>query len=441
MLPFKSFLRAGTAIFALITLGAAGCSSDDGDSVDRDTTPVSPITSTTTAITSTTAATTSTTIATSSIPPVALSTEPANADDIVAAGEPWILYQDTTTHEQVSLVRPDGTGRHSPTRDLPGSHQTNPDWSPDGERLTFIVTEVDGTEDLWVADVDGTDAERVVDCQNPCLVIDDPSWSPDGRSIVYSRTIGGSGTSDNTLEVFHPDGADMTMLLGGDPTLFYAGARWSPDSQRLVLEVVQKAGPEADAEITGVTLSVVDLATTPPTVTAITDPALFAATADWSPKGDLIVYSSLPASDDQAPDLFTIHPDGSGLTRITNLAATGGSAAEPTFTPDSTRIVFVAQLTPGRQTNLTPLHPADAGKRAKFRALPAREREHRARTHPPQPPRDTQSRSRNAHAGEVRPGTIGASALRTTSAEHDSARPNRPIRVHAIRRSRTRAAA
>ena len=275
-----------------------------------------------------------------------MTTASASADDIVAPGEPWITFQGTTTSERVFLVRPDGTGRHSPTRDVPGTHQTNPDWSPDGQRLTFIVTQ-NGTDDLWIVDGDGTAAHRVIDCQHPCRAIDDPAWSPDGRSIVYSRTIGGSGTSENTLEVIQPDSGAITVLLGGDPSVFYAGARWSPDGQSIVVEVVQKAGPDADADITGVTLSIVDLQATPPTVTPITDPALFAATADWSPNGELIVYSALAAAGDEAPDLFTIHPDGSGLTRITNLVANGGSAAEPTFTRDSAGIVFSAQLEPG----------------------------------------------------------------------------------------------
>lgn len=312
----------------LLTFGAAACSSHT-DSAASVPTTASP---------STTTAATSTTSAPSSTAAVA-------EEDIVAPGEPWIVFQATTTSEKVFLVRPDGTGRHSPTRGVPGTHQTNPDWSPDGQRLTFTVTQ-NGTDDLWVVNVDGTAAQRLIDCQAPCLYIDDPSWSPDGRSIVYSRTIGGDGTSENTLEVIHPDSGDITVLLNSDPSVFYSGARWSPDSQSIVLEVVQKAGPEADADLIGVTLSIVDLHTTPPTVTPITDPALFAATADWSPNGDLIVYSALAAPGDEAPDLYTLHPDGSGLTRVTNLVANGGSAAEPTFTRDSAGIVFAAQLEP-----------------------------------------------------------------------------------------------
>ena len=59
------------------------------------------------------------------------------------------------------------------------------------------------------------------------------------------------------------------------------------------------------------------------------------------------MYSALAAPGDEAPDQFTIHPDGSGLTWVTNLVANGGSAAEPTFTPDSARIVLATQLEPG----------------------------------------------------------------------------------------------
>ncbi len=312
--------QASLVAFSLLALGASACASESPD-----------------------AATTAAPASTSTVVAVDVAVD-ASFD--VADGEPWILYQARTTYEKVFLVRPDGTGLHSPTLDLPGTHQTNPDWSPDGQRLTFIVTE-NATEDLWIANVDGTNAERVVDCEDPCMVIDDPSWSPDGRSIVYSRTVGGNSASENTLELFHPDDGTTTVLLGGDPTVFYSGARWSPDSRSIVVEVVQKAGPDAEAEVTGVVLSIVQLKSAPPAVTALTDPALFAVTADWSPNGELIVFSALAAANDEASDLFTIRPDGSALTQLTTLVADGGSAAEPTFTPDSARIVFVAQIEPG----------------------------------------------------------------------------------------------
>ena len=35
-----------------------------------------------------------------------------------------------------------------------------------------------------------------------------------------------------------------------------------------------------------------------------------------------------------------VHPDGTGLTAVTDVAGTGGAAVQPTFTPDGERIMF-----------------------------------------------------------------------------------------------------
>ena len=83
-------------------------------------------------------------------------------------------------------------------------------------------------------------------------------------------------------------------MLGPWQRTFTAGVRWSPDSTQLVLEVVQKVGPAVDADISGVTL--VRTRATGGPLHALTDPLLFAATADWSPDGRLITYSALPTS-------------------------------------------------------------------------------------------------------------------------------------------------
>ena len=82
----------------------------------------------------------------------------------------------------------------------------------------------------------------------------------------------------------------------------------------------------------------------PPSVRALTDPELFAETADWSPDGQLIVYAALGQRGDETDDLFVIHPDGSGLARVTNLAESGGNATHPSFTADSQHVIFAARL-------------------------------------------------------------------------------------------------
>lgn len=107
------------SLIALLALVVSGCASNSGP------TSTSPTTTTVASVTNTT---------------------PEAAT--VTSGEAWILYQASTTGQTVFLVRPDCTGAHSPTANVPGYNQTNPDWSPDGQQIVFVVSDSHGTDDL-----------------------------------------------------------------------------------------------------------------------------------------------------------------------------------------------------------------------------------------------------------------------------------------------------
>jgi len=272
----------------------------------------------------------------------------ARATTVPVDAAPWILFQqDAGSRYEVALVRADGTDRTAPLHDLGTHHQSNPDWSPDGRQLVFAMSDGE-RDDLWVADADGGHSRLLLDCARLCLWLDDPDWSPDGRSIVYSQTkLRQSGTGTSTLETVDVVTGLVQVLLGPWSRDFTAGARYSPDGNQVVFEKVHKAGRGPDADIDGVTLSVMRLDRPRHPVRAITDPRLFAATADWSPDGERIAYSALAEPGDEAPDLFWIGPSGGEPTRITSLADAGGFAAEPAWLTDGSGLLFSGHLAAG----------------------------------------------------------------------------------------------
>jgi Tol biopolymer transport system component len=333
--------------FVAVTLLASCVSNGDETSIATEsTTGVPPTTTTILATTSppTTVPPTTLLPATTLPPPTA----------VVAPGEEWIVYQHGTgLREEVYVVRPNGSGAHSLAHQLDGSNQTNPDWSPDGSRVVFAVTGNGGRDDLWTVDADGTDPMMLLDCMDECVWFDDPAWSPDGAKVVYARMAeSGGGGGVGTLETVDVASGSVTVLATGTGNDFFAGPRWSPDGRAIVAEVVHRSDPSVFADVVGVTLSVFDLAGPAPVVRPLTEPSLFAATADWSPDGATIVYSALPTDGAAAPDLFTIRPDGSGPTRLTRLVESGTSAVQPTFTIDGHDIVFVGAPAPGDDDQL-----------------------------------------------------------------------------------------
>jgi Tol biopolymer transport system component len=155
---------------------------------------------------------------------------------------------------------------------------------------------------------------------------------------------GRHGTGISTLETVDVRTGRVRVVLGPWLREFTAGARYAPDGRQVVFERVHKIDSGLEADIDGVTLTVVRLDRSRHRLSALTDPRLYAATADWSPGGDRIVYSALPRPDSPAPDLFLVAPTGGSPVRVTHVADEGGYANEPAWELDSTGILFSGRL-------------------------------------------------------------------------------------------------
>ncbi len=271
-------------------------------------------------------------------------------------GEPWIVYQwlqefdaDNPDKQGVYLVRPDGRDQHLLLTD-PAGH---PDWSPDGKRIAVATEPADGMGQIWTLNADGTDAKQLIACSGaPCMYVGAPAWSPDGEQIAFQRVLSAPapGNEVDQIEVIDlAAGATHVVALppaAGSEMAEFINPRWSPDGTQIVFTVMRYPTPPTDENILSSSIAVVKAdGSEADTPRILTDPALFGAYPDWSPDGRRIVFNTYPLGSFQdttkATNLYTIRPDGTGLTLVTHYGENDTRATQPTWTPNGARIIFM----------------------------------------------------------------------------------------------------
>jgi TolB protein len=295
----------------------------------------------------------STTAPTASVP--ATSTTAVASPTSTAPDQGWIAYQAAAG---LSLVRPDGTEAHTV---LPrgSSNPHHPDWAPDGGRLAYTTDEADGTSDIWIVDRDGANQRRLVDCQAPCVYADDPAWSPDGTRIAYWTNDDDRSSSSQVIRVADvTTGAVLVEIKAADLEGPVA-PRWAPDGLRLTVEIGRYAAEGDSFREVASALGIIDLSVAEPMIQEIPTPDLpFPGYPDWSPAGDRIVFhagnADIFAHVGTPPNLYTVRPDGTELTQITNRGPDEPRIWMPTWTTLASHPIL-ATLNDGSRLTLSRL--------------------------------------------------------------------------------------
>jgi len=180
---------------------------------------------------------------------------------------------------------------------------------------------------LFIAAADGTDEHPLLAARDADY---DATWSPDGRSIVFTSERDGSAD----LYRVAADGSGLERLT--ESPAYDDQAGFSPDGKQLVF-VTTRNGGTAD-------LWTLDLQTR--RARALTSGPGGDFRPSWSPDGKWIAFSSdrgstMPFAHGRwerllLADVYLIHPDGSGLKR---LSAHGNFCGSPKWTADSRRVI------------------------------------------------------------------------------------------------------
>lgn len=240
-------------------------------------------------------------------------------------------------HVQLFTIQPDGTGRRQITRGSASS--VNADWAPNGRSIVYELDRgaTAGTAGVAVMSADGS-GRRILTAKG---FQGNPSFSPDGKWIVYVREAGGNGiwlmrANGTGLRRLtrNPFGVGVDTGSGAyecgcdeDPNFSPNGklvsfVRIKKDRQQQALFVVRRNGTGL-RKLTPYSWDV-------------------AIKHDWSPDGKLILLTTNAdfVKPGQSANLVTIRPDGSGKTELTHFTGGMENAFAGSFSPDGKQIVF-----------------------------------------------------------------------------------------------------
>lgn len=208
-----------------------------------------------------------------------------------------IVRRDNVGVYSIWTMKPDGTQLQ---QRIGGSYDNRmPSFSPDGQKVVFASTRNDGKEDIWVANVDGSNAVNLTPEAPGVATVDRwPVWSPDGTKIAFVS----NRTGFSALWVMNADGSNPVRVSTGVEV--EEEASWSPDSRKLVFVRIYP----------GLEFALVQL----DLVTGLENRLVLGGRTRqpaWSPDGSRIVFSS---DAEGRYEIYSITPEWTQMAKLTD---------------------------------------------------------------------------------------------------------------------------
>lgn len=235
-------------------------------------------------------------------------------------------------------MNPDGSDVRQLTNLGPENSASWESWSPDGKQIVFCeFPPPDFHGQLWLMNADGSNQHVLL--AEPGITEVRPSFSPDGKTIAFSRG-GPDYNPDNgnpfVVEIYRigVDGTGLTAITRHDTIGVHDyGPKYSPDGTAIVFQ-----GDDRDG-ILGAAW-VIDADGTK--IRQVTASPISGRRPDWSPDGKKIAFQT-HCCNPQNETIALVNADGNGLRELThngNDYDAGPHDFNPSWSPEGDTIVF-----------------------------------------------------------------------------------------------------